>query len=115
MHLTLDQSDLPILVGMTANADLITEVGENVLLVPNAAITADRDKGTYSVNLVRTTEDGSKSITPIDVTIGLKDDDFTQIVSGLVEGDVVVLGDFDAPTQTFGPGGDGDQDGPPDF
>jgi HlyD family secretion protein len=115
VHLTLDQSDLPILVGMTANADLITEVGENVLLVPNAAITADRDKGTYSVNLVRTTEDGSKSITPIDVTIGLKDDDFTQIVSGLVEGDVVVLGDFDAPTQTFGPGGDGDQDGPPDF
>jgi multidrug efflux pump subunit AcrA (membrane-fusion protein) len=115
VHLALDQTDLPILVGMTANADLITDVGENVLLVPNAAVTADRQKGTYSVNLVGTAEDGSRTTTVVEITIGLKDDEFTQIVSGLDEGDVVLLGSFSAPIQRFGPGGNGDQDGGPGF
>jgi multidrug efflux pump subunit AcrA (membrane-fusion protein) len=100
---------------MTANADLISDVGENVLLVPNAAVTADRQKGTYSVNLVGTAEDGSRTTTVVEITIGLKDDEFTQIVSGLDEGDVVLLGSFSAPIQTFGPGGNGDQDGGPGF
>lgn len=111
VHLALEQSDLPILVGMTANADLITDVGEDVLLVPNAAITADRENGTYSVNLVRTEEDGSTTVLPVDVTIGLKDNDHTQIISGLVEGDVVILGTFEAPIQGFGPSSGGSRPG----
>ncbi len=108
VHLALKQTELPILVGMTANADLITSVGEDVLLVPNAAITADRENGTYSVNIVRTNPDGGTTVLPTEVTIGLKDKDHTQIVSGLIEGDTVILGKFEAPTQTFGPGGNGD-------
>ena len=107
VHLALRQTALPILVGMTANADLITSVGRDVLLVPNAAITADRENGTYSVNIVRTNPDGSTSVLPTEVSIGLKDEDYTQIVSGLVEGDVVILGKFEAPVQTFGRGGGG--------
>ena len=117
VHLALEETDLPILVGMTANADLITDVGENVLLVPNAAISADRQNGIYTVNLVRTEEDGSTTVVPIEVTIGLKDKDHTQITSGLVEGDVVILGTFEAPIQTFGRGGNGGPggDGGPGF
>ena len=102
VHLSLNNSDLPILVGMTANADLITKVGKGVLLVPNAAVTADRENGTYSVNLVKQAADGSQTVTQVEVTIGLKDSDYTQITSGLVAGDVVVLGEFTAPVQTFG-------------
>lgn len=112
VHLALEQTDLPILVGMTANADLITNVGENVLLVPNAAVAANREQGTYSVNLVRTEPDGSTAIVPVEVTIGLKDKDHTQIISGLQEGDVVILGTFEAPVQTFGGGGDRNDGGP---
>jgi HlyD family secretion protein len=117
VHLALEQTDLPILVGMTANADLITNVGEGVLLVPNAALTADRENGTYSVNVVHTGEDGSTTVLPVEVTIGLKDNDHTQIISGLVEGDVVILGTFEAPVQRFGPGGGGPggDDGGPGF
>jgi RND family efflux transporter MFP subunit len=119
VHLALNDNELPILVGMTANADLITNVGEDVLLVPNAAITADRENGTYTVNLVRTEEDGSKTVQPVEVTIGLKDKDHTQVISGLVEGDVVILGTFEAPTLRFGPGGGGNGrpggDGGPGF
>jgi HlyD family secretion protein len=104
VHLSLADSDLPILVGMTANADLITDVGEDVLLVPNAAVTADRESGTYSVNVVRIVPDGGKSVSQVEVQIGLKDKEFTQIVSGLVEGDEVILGEFTAPTINFGGG-----------
>ena len=111
VHLALEQTDLPILVGMTANADLITNVGKDVLLVPNAAVTADRENGTYSVNLVRTEEDGSTTVVSVEVITGLKDKDHTQIISGLVEGDVVILGTFEAPTQGFGPSGGGGRPG----
>jgi HlyD family secretion protein len=105
VHLSLADTDLPVRVGMTANANLLTDSRENVLLVPNAAITADREKGTYTVNLVRTAADGATEITPVEVTIGLKDNQYTQITSGLVEGDVVLLGELTAPTETsrFGP------------
>lgn len=111
VHLALEQTDLPILVGMTANADLITNVGKDVLLVPNAAVTADRENGTYSANLVRTEEDGSTTVVSVEVITGLKDKDHTQIISGLVEGDVVILGTFEAPTQGFGPSGGGGRPG----
>ncbi len=108
VHLGLPPTDLPILVGMTANADLLTANRENVLLVPNAAIQPDRANGTYSVTVVRTDAEGSRETLPVIVTIGSRDGQYTQIVSGLVEGDEVLLGGLNAPLQTFGgPGGRG--------
>jgi hypothetical protein len=76
-------------------------------MVPNAAITADRENGTFTVKLVRTEADGTKTIVPVEVNVGLKDNNHSQIIDGLVEGDVVLVGTFEAPTQTFGfgPGG----------
>jgi len=105
VNLSLQETDLPILVGMTANAELVTANREDVLLVPNAAIMADRENGTFIVNLVRTEADGTKTIVPVEVSVGLKDDSYSQIIDGLVEGDVVVLGTFEAPVQSFGFGG----------
>ncbi len=100
--LQLAQSELPILVGMTANANLITAQHEDVLIVPNAAITADRQAGTYSVNLITGELDGRPTMEETAVTIGLKDGDFTQIISGLSEGDEVLIGELAAPTLQFG-------------
>jgi multidrug efflux pump subunit AcrA (membrane-fusion protein) len=97
----LGDADLPVLVGMTANADLITARREEVLLVPNAAITANRQAGTYTVDRVHT--DGT--VAPVEVTVGLKDGDYTQILDGLANGDRVLLGQLSAPTQQdFRPG-----------
>jgi HlyD family secretion protein len=106
VHLELPESGLPILIGMTANADLLIENRENVLLVPNAAVHPDRTSGTYSVNLVRTYAQGDIQTIPVDVAIGAKDRQYTQIIDGLVEGDEVLMGELSAPTQTgrFGPG-----------
>ncbi len=105
VNLSLPETDLPILVGMTANAELVTANREDVLLVPNAAIMADRENGTFIVNLIRTEADGTRTIVPVEVSVGLKDNSYSQIIDGLVEGDVVVIGTFEAPVQSFGFGG----------
>lgn len=104
VHLGLQETGLPILVGMTANADLLTANLKDVLLVPNAALTADRQAGTYTVNLVSEDDNGALTTVPVEVTIGLKDNRHTQITGGLVEGDVVAIGKLVVPTQDFGPG-----------
>lgn len=107
VHLSLQEYDLPVLVGMTANADLITANREGVLLVPNAALQADREAGTYTVNLIRTGADGTETITAVTVEIGLKDNRYTQITSGIVAGDELLIGGIAAPVDVFeaGPGG----------
>lgn len=87
VRLSLGETTLPIRVGMTANADLITSAKEGVLLVPNDTITADREAGRYTVNRVVTGADGGVSTEQVEVTIGLKDSDYTEITSGLQEGD----------------------------
>jgi HlyD family secretion protein len=90
VRLSLATGDLPVLVGMTATADLITAQRENVLLVPNRAIIADREAGKYYVNRVT----GDKT-TKIEVTIGLRDSTYTEITSGLQESNQVYIGTID--------------------
>jgi multidrug efflux pump subunit AcrA (membrane-fusion protein) len=104
VQVRLDKPEnLPILVGMTANARLITANTEDALLVPNAAITANRQEGTYWVNLVKGVDENGAPLTEEkEVTIGFKDDDYTQILSGLSAGDQVLVGELAAPTIDFG-------------
>lgn len=82
VHLSFDAQDLPVLTGMTANAELTTVEQENVLLVPNRAIIADRDTGAYYVNRVN-----GESLERVEVTIGVRDARYTEIISGLQERD----------------------------
>lgn len=111
VYLSLEAVERPIMLGMTASAALVTAESRDVLLVPNAAINADRAAGVYSVILVQRAEDGSLSYASVPVTIGLRDDNNTEIKSGLQAGDELLVGDPNAAV-TFGPGqGRG---GPPD-
>ena len=98
VHLGLGETDLPVRVGMTADADLTTSEIAGVLLVPNRAIDVDRTNGTYSVMLVV-----GESVEEVPVTIGLRDSQYTQITSGLNEGDELMVGNA-SPVQDFGPG-----------
>jgi HlyD family secretion protein len=105
VHLSLEGTNLPVRVGMTANADLITATREGVLLVPNAALTADREAGTYTVNRVHTDAQGKRTVSTVPVTIGLQNDQYTQIIDGLSKGDQVLLGQLDVQTgQAIRPG-----------
>jgi HlyD family secretion protein len=99
VHINFDRSSLPIRAGMTANADLTTAERTDVLLVPNRAITADRETGTYYVNRV----DGEQT-ERVQVTLGLRDSQYTEITTGLREGDSVSIAEVEDELM-FGPGG----------
>ena len=99
----IDNKDLKIKPGMTANVDIITAERHDVLLVPNKALrfyTKDengevkryQNKGIWLMK-------GGK-LERVDVTTGVSDDEVTEIISDKVKvGDEVVLEDKNAPTQ----------------
>ena len=84
--------------GMSVNAAIITNVKQNVLMVPNAAIKTQGGVSyvqTFSAPLPAPVAgvQGSPSATPPKsqiVTTGISNDTFTEIVSGLNEGDEIV-------------------------
>ena len=90
VHLSLEAGELSVRSGMTANAELVTANRENVLLVPNRAITADRQAGKYYVNLIQ-----GDTTAKTEVTIGLRDNKYTEITSGLEDGDQLVIGEVE--------------------
>jgi HlyD family secretion protein len=96
VHIRVSPGDLLVRTGMTANAQLITAQRDQVLLVPNRAITADRQTGKYYVHRV----DGD-TVAKVEVTIGLRDDSYTEIKSGLSEGDKVAL-NYEEGSSLFG-------------
>ncbi|MFA6376060.1 MAG: efflux RND transporter periplasmic adaptor subunit [Candidatus Paceibacterota bacterium] len=83
--------------GMSATAAIITKVKQDLLLVPNSAIKSNT-AGNY-VFVPAVAVDGAVSGSSDDgvtvkqqmVTVGLADDNYTEIVSGLSEDDTVVI------------------------
>jgi HlyD family secretion protein len=85
--IVLDETGLPLRIGMSAAADITIDELEDVLLVPNWAIRFDRDTGATLANLVRTS-----TVEEVEIEIGVRGADSSQVLSGLEEGDVVVAG-----------------------
>ncbi len=79
-------TDAPLRASMTANVDIVTERRENVLLVPNRFIRVDRATGRAFVD--RPAGDGVQSV---EIQIGLRDEQSSEVLAGLNEGDVIVL------------------------
>lgn len=96
----IDNKDLKIKPGMTANVNIITAEKQDVLLVPNKALrfyTTDangevkryKDKGIWLL------KNGKPE--RVNIVTGVADDDRTEIVSGFVkEGETVILEDKNA-------------------
>ncbi len=80
--------------GMTASLNIITARADNVLLVPNRAITSQG--GRKIVNVVV-----NGKPTPVEVQTGRSNASMTEILSGLKEGDEVVV--ELSPTNVFNP------------
>ena len=83
--IALDSGDDAILPNMSSSAAIITNVKDNVLLVPSGAVTT---RGTQSTVYTMT----KGQIESTDVTIGDSDGTETEIVTGLSEGDTVLIG-----------------------
>jgi HlyD family secretion protein len=83
----IDALDLPLRAGMTANASIIVERVDNVLVAPNWAIRLNRETGQAFVNVMR--DDGT--VAEAAVITGLRNEQFSEVLSGLSEGDRVVV------------------------
>lgn len=91
-------SGLVVRPGMMAAARVITGEKEDVLTVPSAALRYEQPNITY---VLLANEDGTT--TRVDVEIGLNDGIRAEVVSGLVEGQTVVV-PLVAPNQGGGGG-----------
>jgi RND family efflux transporter MFP subunit len=100
VKIALDISDSQIKPGMSGNVNVITDTQQNVLSVPNSAVKT-KNGASYVLVLAQkqdltnsTASQGFLSATaPTQKTVqvGLADDTNTQIISGLSEGDQVVV------------------------
>jgi HlyD family secretion protein len=98
VELSLDEQDERIKSGMSVTADIKTETTQNVIIVPNSSV-----KTQGRMNYVEVFENplpmikGNTPLTSIippiqkKVEIGTSNDSFTEIISGINEGDQVVV------------------------
>lgn len=73
--------------GMSANASIVVQEIDDVLIAPNWAVRLNRETGEALVNV----RGANGSITEVPVLIGLRNESFSEVVSGLNAGDVVVV------------------------
>nr|WP_290666264.1 efflux RND transporter periplasmic adaptor subunit [Ardenticatena sp.] len=80
----------PLRPGMTGNAQIVTQVLEDVLIIPNRAISIDRTTGKLSVWKI---ENGTP--VSVEIAIGLRGDTHSEVIAGLEEGDIVIIPSID--------------------
>ena len=101
VEIVFDAQDERIKPGMTATADIIINAKQDILVLPNNAIKSQGNS--YYVELVEVPEEMKQQLlanvsgtilpklpTSQTVETGLSNDTYTEIVSGLKEGDVVI-------------------------
>ncbi|MCB8953830.1 MAG: efflux RND transporter periplasmic adaptor subunit [Ardenticatenales bacterium] len=73
--------------GMSANASIVVNEVDNVLTVPNWAIRLDRETGDAYVIVQR----AENNFDEVKIITGLRNEQYSEVVSGLSAGDVVVV------------------------
>jgi RND family efflux transporter MFP subunit len=82
----IEPTTLPLRAGMTANTEFVRDQRQGVLLIPNLAISLDPDSGRKIV--AKKTETG---IQLVEIATGLSTDMYSEVTSGLEEGDLLVI------------------------
>ncbi len=93
VEVTVDDADIALRPGMTANVEIICTCAEDVLWVPNDAIFEKEDEeGRKFVSVVIGEGNREQETEDREVTTGLSNESRTEICSGLEEGEEVQLG-----------------------
>jgi HlyD family secretion protein len=87
VDLSLVNEDPRVRVGMTAEASIIIDSAEDVLVVPNEFIRLDRRANRAFVSVVEADE----QVVEREIVLGLQGEDVSEVVSGLSEGDTLAL------------------------
>ena len=98
VEVQIDRSDPRLKPGMSARCAVIVDRRKNVLRLPTDCVTGTGDAGKTQI-VTTTMKDGKpvETAAPHNVKIGLRGDDFVEIVSGLKEGDKARPAPFDGP------------------
>ncbi len=88
VRVSIDNPNGELKANMTANAEILLDEHKGVLTVPENAVTYDNSKNAFVNVPDRGQKDGTRKT---QVTVGLSNGSVTEIVSGLKEGDPVVL------------------------
>lgn len=94
VQIVFDTQDERIKSGMSVDSSIITNVAQNVLLVPSAAVKTSGDSSYVDIPAqpvtVASQTGTSALVKQVAVTVGMSDDTNTEITSGLKEGDTIV-------------------------
>jgi HlyD family secretion protein len=85
--INIDAAGVALRPGMTANATITTDLLDGVLIVPNWAVRLDRETGQALVNRLLANGD----VEEVPIVTGLRNEQFSEVISGLNEGDEVVV------------------------
>jgi HlyD family secretion protein len=105
VRLDIDQTDAPLLAGMSATATIIATTRNGVLLVPNRAIQLDRETGRTYVEKVE-----GEDLQQVEMQLGLRDEQFSEVREGVTEGETLAIrsrSGQDRLRDLFGGGGGG--------
>ena len=86
VRLTLDPTDASLRAGMSATANIAVAEAHGVLLVPNWAIRRDRRTGQAYASLKV-----GETLQEVPIQTGLRGDTYTEVTSGVQEGDVAAV------------------------
>lgn len=98
VKINFDTGDNLVKPGMSVGATIITDVAIDVIMAPNSAVKSKNGMSyveTFDALLVTDTTGVQGSLSAVapkqtEITIGLVDDNNTEIISGLKEGDIIV-------------------------
>jgi HlyD family secretion protein len=85
VRVALAPTEAPVRVGMTASATVIVQELNDTLRVPNLYVRLERRTNQAFVNLVN----ADSTLTEIPISIGLRTEEYSEIVGGLNEGDAI--------------------------
>lgn len=90
VEIQIDGSDSRLKPGMSARCSIFLARRRNVVRVPTNCVQGEGEKATVQI-VTETQKEGRKieTVTPREVKIGLRGDDFVEILSGLKEGEKV--------------------------
>jgi HlyD family secretion protein len=90
VRVSIDDPEGILRAQMSANAEIIVEEKDNILLIPENAIVYDKERHSFANIYDPSTESKQRKMA---IEIGISDGTTTELVSGLNEGDRVLLSD----------------------
>ena len=99
VKISFDTQDVKVKPGMSVSASIVTDIKQDVLIIPNSAIKSQMGENyieNFNISLLPSVEELVGSISKImpnktPVEIGLTNDRESEIISGIKEGDEIVI------------------------